>query len=88
VPHPFHPSLKSQLDKIAHSNIRHGFFVFFEDAPNIDNYCFKWTTYSQVLITGRPISGKSRYPDIFEFGYRIGGPYRVAIRLRDNVPNI
>jgi hypothetical protein len=27
--------------------------------------------YSQVLITGRMISGKSRYPDIFEFGYQI-----------------
>jgi hypothetical protein len=25
--------------------------------------------YSQVLITGRPISGKSRYPDKNMFGY-------------------
>ncbi len=31
----------------------------------------KYHKYSQVLITRRPISGKSRYPDIFEFGYRI-----------------
>jgi hypothetical protein len=27
--------------------------------------------YSQVLITGRPISRKSRYPDTFVFGHRI-----------------
>ncbi len=27
--------------------------------------------YCQNLITGRPITGKSRYPDRFEFGYRI-----------------
>ncbi len=26
--------------------------------------------YSQDPISGRPISGKSRYPDRFEFGYR------------------
>jgi hypothetical protein len=27
--------------------------------------------YSQVLITGRPISGKSQYPDGISSGYRI-----------------
>jgi hypothetical protein len=40
-----------------------------------------------VPITGCPITGKSRYLAIFEFGYRIIGPYRVAIRLRDNKEN-
>jgi hypothetical protein len=27
--------------------------------------------YSQDPTTGRPISGKSQYPDTFVFGYRI-----------------
>jgi hypothetical protein len=30
----------------------------------------KFEYYSQVLISGHPISGKSRYPDTFEFGYQ------------------
>jgi hypothetical protein len=28
-----------------------------------------YVQYSQDLITGRPITGKSRHPDRFEFGY-------------------
>ena len=55
----------------------------------ICEYILQWTSkYSQVLITGRLISGKSLYPDKNMFGYRtLWLLYKVRFGLMTRYPD-
>ena len=56
--------------------------VFTPDGSSVKLvFLYSKVKYSEDLISGRPISRKSRYPDKNPSGYGIGGPYRVAIKV-------
>ncbi len=79
----------SQMHQLRPFRPKRKYFFFIKLTRLVHLSIFRMvkTRYSQDLITGRLISGKSRYPAIFELGYQILAAMFVS-RMTENRTNL